>query len=174
MAYEREPSVIFIDEIDSIMGARGGNEHEASRRLKTEFLVQFDGVNSNSDKRVLVLAATNRPEDLDEAALRRLTRRIYMPLPDKVARQALFKARIADPKVMRQSFTEDDIENFANLTEGYSMPDLAVVIKDMAMMPIREIPQEKILEIKGMEDIREIQIDDFHAALRNVAPSVSK
>ena len=106
MAYEREPSVIFIDEIDSIMGARGGNEHEASRRLKTEFLVQFDGVNSNSDKRVLVLAATNRPEDLDEAALRRLTRRIYMPLPDKVARLAFFKSRISDPKVMRQSFTE--------------------------------------------------------------------
>jgi SpoVK/Ycf46/Vps4 family AAA+-type ATPase len=61
LANERAPSVVFIDEIDSIMGARGGNEHEASRRLKTEFLVQFDGVNSNTDKKVLVLAATNRP-----------------------------------------------------------------------------------------------------------------
>ncbi len=61
LANERAPSVIFLDEIDSIMGARGGNEHEASRRLKTEFLVQFDGVNSNPEGKVLVLAATNRP-----------------------------------------------------------------------------------------------------------------
>ena len=89
MANAKAPAVIFIDEIDSIMGARGGQEHEASRRLKTEFLVQFDGVNSSQEeKRILVLAATNRPQDLDEAALRRMTRRIYMPLPDDEARKA--------------------------------------------------------------------------------------
>jgi spastin len=140
LAYEREPSVIFIDEIDSIMGVRGGNEHEASRRLKTEFLVQFDGVNSNTDKRVLVLAATNRPEDLDEACLRRLTRRIYMPLPDKAARLALIKSKVSDAKIMKHSFTEEDLDSIATLTEGYSMADLTIVIKDMAMMPIREIP----------------------------------
>jgi len=121
-----------------------------------------------------VLAATNRPEDLDEACLRRLTRRIYMPLPDRLARLALLKSKIDDPKLMRHSFTEEDIESFAERTEGYSMADLTVVIKDMAMMPIREIPQEKILEIRGIEDIRQINNEDFTQALKNVAPSVSK
>lgn len=98
MAIEQAPSVIFFDEIDSIMGARGGNEHEASRRLKTEFLVQFDGVNGAAQeegKHLLVLAATNRPQDLDEAALRRLTRRIYIPLPDEGAREAILESKLS-------------------------------------------------------------------------------
>ena len=99
--------MIFIDEIDSVMGSRGGNEHESSRRLKTEFLIQFDGVNSNADKKVLVLAATNRPGDLDEACLRRLTRRIYMPLPDTLARKALFESKL---KQMKHDITDEDME----------------------------------------------------------------
>ena len=79
VAKKHQPSVIFIDEVDSILGARGDNQHEASRRLETEFLVQMDGVGSSNEDRVLMICATNRPQELDEAVRRRLTKIIFKP-----------------------------------------------------------------------------------------------
>ena len=89
LARIKQPSVIFIDEIDSILTQRSDGEFEATRRLKTEFLVQFDGAGVASDDRILVIGATNRPQELDEAARRRLVKRLYIPLPDLAARKTI-------------------------------------------------------------------------------------
>ena len=158
LAYEKAPSVVFIDEIDSIMGARGGQEHEASRRLKTEFLIQFDGVSSDPSKNILVLAATNRPFDLDEAALRRFTRRIYMPLPDAEARQAMVSHKLKDTN---SALNEADFDVLMKLTEGYSCSDLQAVVKEAAMCPVRELTSEQLMQIKDTKEIRAICLNDF-------------
>ncbi|KAL6563692.1 Vacuolar protein sorting-associated protein 4B [Orobanche gracilis] len=135
MARESCPSIIFIDEIDSLCGQRGeGNESEASRRIKTELLVQMQGVGHNDDK-VLVLAATNTPYALDQAIRRRFDKRIYIPLPDVKARQHMFKVHLGDTP---HNLTEGDFEALARKTEGFSGSDISVCVKDVLFEPVRK------------------------------------
>lgn len=84
-----QPTVIFIDEIDSLLCARSESDMESSRRIKTEFLVQLDGANTfaGENARILIIGATNRPDDLDEAARRRLIKKLYIPLPNFAGRK---------------------------------------------------------------------------------------
>ncbi|WOL02821.1 protein SUPPRESSOR OF K(+) TRANSPORT GROWTH DEFECT 1 [Canna indica] len=136
MARENAPSIIFIDEIDSLCGQRGeGNESEASRRIKTELLVQMQGV-GNNDQKVLVLAATNTPYALDQAIRRRFDKRIYIPLPDLKARQHMFKVHLGDTP---HNLAESDFENLARRTEGFSGSDIAVCVKDVLFEPVRKV-----------------------------------
>ncbi|XP_010488647.1 PREDICTED: protein SUPPRESSOR OF K(+) TRANSPORT GROWTH DEFECT 1-like [Camelina sativa] len=135
MARESAPSIIFVDEIDSLCGQRGeGDESEASRRIKTELLVQMQGVGHN-DEKVLVLAATNTPYALDQAIRRRFDKRIYIPLPDVKARQHMFKVHLGDTP---HNLKEADFEYLARRTEGFSGSDVAVCVKDVLFEPVRK------------------------------------
>ncbi|KAJ4826359.1 Protein SUPPRESSOR OF K(+) TRANSPORT GROWTH DEFT 1 [Turnera subulata] len=135
MARENAPSIIFIDEIDSLGGQRGeGNEMEASRRIKTELLVQMQGV-GHDYRKVLILAATNTPYSLDPAIRRRFDKRIYIPLPDLKARQHIFKLNIGDTP---HNLTESDFEELARRTEGFSGSDISVCVKDVLFQPVRK------------------------------------
>jgi len=115
------PVIIFIDEVDSILGARGGAfEHEATRRMRNEFMAAWDGLRSKESQRILILGATNRPFDLDDAVIRRLPRRIYVDLPDAENRAKILRVILAQEKVV-DGF---DFNELAHATEGYSGSDL--------------------------------------------------
>lgn len=137
MARENNPSIIFIDEIDALCGPRGEGESEASRRIKTEMLVQMDGVGKDSTG-VLVLGATNIPWQLDAAIRRRFQRRVHISLPDVAARTTMFKIAVGDTKT---SLKSEDYRELAKLSEGYSGSDITVAVQDALMQPVRKIQQ---------------------------------
>ncbi|KAJ3078497.1 hypothetical protein HDU99_000550 [Rhizoclosmatium hyalinum] len=170
IARQTQPSVIFIDEIDSILKERSESEHEASRRLKTEFLLQFDGLSSNAEAdRLLVLGATNRPQELDEAALRRLVKRIYIPLPEPKTRFALFAHLLKD---QRHSLRESDLDSLVEVTEGYSGSDITALAREASLGPIRSLGENLIST--PLEQIRPIGYADFEEAMTVIRPSVSE
>nr|XP_045006062.1 spastin isoform X5 [Jaculus jaculus] len=136
VARELQPSIIFIDEVDSLLCERREGEHDASRRLKTEFLIEFDGVQSAGDDRVLVMGATNRPQELDEAVLRRFIKRVYVSLPNEETRLLLLKNLLCK---QGSPLTQKELAQLARMTDGYSGSDLTALAKDAALGPIREI-----------------------------------
>lgn len=137
MARENKPSVIFIDEIDALCGPRGEGESEASRRIKTEILVQMDGV-GNDSKGILVLGATNIPWQLDAAIRRRFQRRVHIGLPDLNGRSRMFRLAIGDTDTALQS---SDYNTLAAKSDGFSGSDIANVVQHALMRPVRKILQ---------------------------------
>jgi vacuolar protein-sorting-associated protein 4 len=133
MARENSPSIVFIDEIDSLCGNRSDGENESGRRIKTEFLVQMQGVGKTNDG-VLVLGATNTPWDLDPAIRRRFEKRIYIPLPDKPARKVIFKVSIGSTP---HNLKDKDFDQLAEKTEGFSGSDISVMVRDALYEPVR-------------------------------------
>jgi len=135
MARESKPSIIFIDEIDSLCSSRSDSESESARRIKTEFLVQMNGVGNDTDG-VLVLAATNIPWALDSAIRRRFEKRIYIPLPEAPARTRMFQIHLGNTP---HNLTSDHMKQLGEMTEGYSGSDVSIVCRDAMMQPVRAV-----------------------------------
>ncbi|XAR67906.1 Adenosinetriphosphatase [Bertholletia excelsa] len=183
LASKIAPSVIFVDEVDSMLGRRENpGEHEAMRKMKNEFMVNWDGLRTKDTERVLVLAATNRPFDLDEAVVRRLPRRLMVNLPDVPNRAKILKVILA-----KEDLSPDvDLDSVASMTDGYSGSDLKNLCVTAAHRPIREILEKEKKEkaaalaegkpppaLSGSADIRPLNMDDFKFAHERVCASVS-
>ncbi|GAU39557.1 hypothetical protein TSUD_38100 [Trifolium subterraneum] len=183
LASKIAPSVIFVDEVDSMLGRRENpGEHEAMRKMKNEFMVNWDGLRTKDRERVLVLAATNRPFDLDEAVIRRLPRRLMVNLPDAANRAKIMRVILAKEELA----ADVDLEALANMTDGYSGSDLKNLCVTAAHCPIREILEKEkkdkssaLAENKPLPglcssaDIRPLKMEDFRYAHEQVCASVS-
>ncbi|RZB95909.1 Katanin p60 ATPase-containing subunit A-like 2 isoform C [Glycine soja] len=173
LARYHAPSTIFLDEIDAIISQRGEarSEHEASRRLKTELLIQMDGL-TKTDELVFVLAATNLPWELDAAMLRRLEKRILVPLPEPVARRAMFE-ELLPQQPGEESIPYDILED---KTEGYSGSDIRLLCKETAMQPLRRLmsqleQNQDVVPEEELPKVGPIRSEDIETALRNTRPS---
>jgi len=165
-ALEKAPSIIFMDEVDSLAGARAEGENEAMRRVKTQLLQAIEGIKGAEEGQLIVtMGATNLPWSLDLAMRRRFEKRIYIPLPDEIARDEMFQIHTKG-----YDFPEVNFKELAGWTEGYSASDISLICREALMTPIREMNPKDLME--GANP-RLPNREDFLAAIQTIRPSVS-
>ncbi|DBA92638.1 hypothetical protein WJX77_003832 [Trebouxia sp. C0004] len=173
-----QPAVIFVDEIDSILSARKSEgEHEASRRLKTEMLVQMEGCDpSSAERRVLLVGATNRPEELDEAARRRMPKQLYIPLPCAAARRQMIERQLGNGSGISSQLRDTDLSKIVAKTEGYSGSDMRNLIQEACQGPVRnamgQAAELSALAQLSEADLRPVILKDFQMAAKAQRASV--
>ncbi|KAF2297896.1 hypothetical protein GH714_004862 [Hevea brasiliensis] len=155
LAAKVSPTIIFVDEVDSMLGQRTRvGEHEAMRKIKNEFMTHWDGLMTKQGERILVLAATNRPFDLDEAIIRRFERRIMVGLPSPENREMIFRTLLSKEKVEGGL----DFKELATMTEGFTGSDLKNLCTTAAYRPVRElIRQERLKDMEKKQRAAEAQ-----------------
>ncbi|KAI0109466.1 P-loop containing nucleoside triphosphate hydrolase protein [Nemania sp. FL0031] len=167
LARKLQPTIIFIDEIDAVLGTRRSGEHEASGMVKAEFMTLWDGLTSANTRgvpaRIVVLGATNRIHDIDEAILRRMPKKFPVSLPEKAQRLRILQLLLKDTKTEPNNF---NIDYIARVTAGMSGSDIKEACRDAAMAPVREYIREHRATGSSMSSIdptkvRGMRTEDF-------------
>ncbi|KAG9308409.1 ATPase [Chiua virens] len=163
LARKMQPTIIFVDEIDTFLRERRTDDHEVMSMIKAEFMTSWDGLTSGED-RIMVLGATNRPMDIDPAILRRMPKRFAVGLPSAEQRFKILTLMLKDTK-LDPSLTLDVL---AAKTTGFSGSDLRELCRSAAMVPVRECMREMAHDeetIKRIEEegftIRPLTLHDF-------------
>ena len=176
LAVYTQPSVIFVDEIDSLLTARSEGEMEVARRIKTEFFVQLDGARTDEDDKILIIGTTNRPEQLDEAARRRFAKKLYVPLPNREAKRQLLKHEILKEIKLgfRFELSDSDFEAILDASAGFSCADMKNLLKETAMEPVRELVAKQLpRDAWNPQQLEPVSAIHFAKAFKKVKPSVS-
>jgi len=167
-AQNKQPSLIFIDEVDSIASARGGGEHDAMRRVKTTLMTQMDGVTTKKEDRIVVIGATNLPWELDPAFRSRFEKRIYINLPDLIARAKIFEIHTKGVDLDGSV----DFNLVGEMSDGYSGRDIQLICREAVMMPVRELDVTGALDNPDIK-ARPVTLEDFILAFEKIKPSVA-
>jgi len=169
LARKLEPTIVFIDEIDAVLGTRRSGEHEASGMVKAEFMTHWDGLSSaNSSgqaQRIMILGATNRIQDIDDAILRRMPKKFPVSLPDTTQRLKILKLILKDTKVDDGDFDSDYL---ARVMAGMSGSDIKEACREAAMVPVREMIRQHREKGQSMDQlqtrhVRGVKTQDFFA-----------
>ena len=172
VAEKLQPSIIYIDEMDSMLGKRRMQEHDATQSMKTEFMSSWDGITTDQTAQVMVLGSTNRPNDLDEAILRRLPETFEVGLPDFSSRKLILNV-ILRTEVKSSKELAGMCDAVAAATEGFSGSDLQHLCTSAAFYPVRETLEKEEKEKKQgrkrnkqKEKVRQLRLEDLQQALR--------
>jgi len=145
LAKKLQPTIVFIDEIDAVLRSRSSTDHEASTMVKAEFMTHWDGLlstnSSGAPAQIMILGATNRIQDIDEAILRRMPKKFSINLPDAAQRRRILGLILKDTKLDSEDF---NLEELVAKTAGMSGSDLTEACRDAAMVPVREYIKEKV------------------------------
>lgn len=165
VARDMAPSILFLDEIDALLGSRlSENEHEASRRLKTEFMIQVDGImklDETNGRHLLLLACTNCPWDVDSAVMRRFPRRTFVSLPDKDARHSLIAKLLQ--KTGKHSISPREVDILVEKTNNFTCADIAAIASQASFGPLRSLGDMNAIRRCKATDVRPVQFRDFEA-----------
>ena len=174
LARKLQPSIVFIDEIDAVLGTRRSGEHEASGMVKAEFMTHWDGLTSSNTsgevQRILILGATNRIQDIDEAILRRMPKKFPVSLPAASQRMRILGLILKDTKIDKDHF---DLEYLVRVMAGMSGSDIKEACRDAAMVPVREFIRQKKASGARMDavnpnDVRGLRTADFFGSAGGV------
>ena len=174
-AETNSPSIIFIDEIDSIASKRDETQGEVERRVVAQLLTLMDGLQSRGQ--VIVIAATNRPDAIDQALRRpgRFDREIEIGIPDREGRREVLQVHTRGMPIKRDKEGHwKELEYFAEITHGFVGADLAALAREAAMSALRrylpEIDLDEPIPSKLLQEM-EVRNGDFKEALKDVEPS---
>ncbi|OCT61110.1 fidgetin isoform X2 [Xenopus laevis] len=166
----RQPSVIFVSDIDMLLSSQVNEDHSPISRMRTEFLMQLDTVLSSAEDQIVVICATSKPEQIDESLRRYFMKRLLIPLPDSTARHQIIIQLLSQHNYC---LNDKEVALLVQRTEGFSGLDVARLCQEAVVGPLHAIPPSDLSAIMPNQ-LRPVTYQDFENVFCKIQPSISQ